>query len=130
MPARIRTGFVSNASSSSFIATIAIIKDEEKFQKFEESVGYKYDRLNYEQICKQYGRGDFYDYLSKPNEKYSDCTFVHEYDRCDIDDDEDGDYDVDIDECDFSDKVLALSGIGENEGAEIIDETFYAGRDG
>ena len=68
--------------------------------------------------------------MSKPNEKYSDYTFVHEYDKCDIDDDEDGDYDIDIDECDFSDKVLALSGIGEDEGAKIIDETFYSGRDG
>lgn len=127
MPVKIRAGFVSNSSSSSFIATIAIITDEEKFQQFEENVGYKYERLNYEQICKEYHHGDFYDCLSKPDPKYSDCTFVHAYDKCDIDDDEDGDYDVDIDECDFSDEALDLNAISDEDGAKIIAETFYAG---
>lgn len=129
---KIRQQFISNSSSSSFIATIAIITDEEKFKKFEETVGYTYDRLNYEQICKDYHHGDFFDCLSKPDAKYSDCTFVHAYDMDDVEEDPDGDtnYDIDIDECNFSDEVLALNAISEEDGAKIIGETFYAGRNG
>lgn len=123
------SGFISNSSSSSFIATIAIITDEEKFSKFEEESGFKFDRLTYEQICKNYSDGDFYDYLSKPDEKYSGATFVHEWDMSDIEENEDMDYD-NVDTDDFSDKVLALCGAGENEGIKIIQQAEYAGRNG
>lgn len=125
-----RKYFVSNSSSSSFIATIAVITDEEKFSKFEEESGFKFDRFTYEEICGNYGDGDFYDYFSKPKEEYSNAIFVHEWDRSDVEEDEDGDYDsVNVDDCDFDDKVLALYEAGD-VGIEVIEQTFYAGRDG
>lgn len=126
------SGFISNSSSSSFIATIAVITDEEKFSKFEEESSFKFERFTYDQICSTYGDGDFYDNFSKPKEEYSNATFVHEWDRSDIDECEfeDGDYDsVGVDDCDFDAKVLALYDAGD-VGIEVIEQTFYAGRDG
>lgn len=126
---KIRLGFISNSSSSSFITTIAIITDEEKFSKFEESSGFKFERFTYDQICKNYSQGYFYDYLSKPDEKYSNATFVHEYDMADMDETEDMDYDdVLFDE--FSDQANALYSAGEDEGIKIIDQAAYSGRNG
>lgn len=127
---KIRLGFVSNSSSSSFITTIAIITDEEKFRKFEESSGFKFERFTYEQICKSYHHGDFYCYLSKPKEEYSNATFVHEYDMSDIDDPEDPDDYDDISFEDFSDRANALYDAGEDEGIEIIEQAAYSGRNG
>lgn len=125
-----RMGFVSNSSSSSFIVTIAVVRDEEKLKKFEEKIGAKLDRYNYEEICENYGNGDFFGYLTKPSEEYKDEMFIHEYGREDLYEDEDGyvDYDVDIDI--FSEKDQQLFSATLEDGLEIIDQTYYAGRDG
>lgn len=125
-----RKFFVSNSSSSSFICTIAVVRDEEKLKKFEEKIGEKLDRYTYEEICKNYRRGDFEDCLSKPNEKYKDCVFIHEYYMDDIEEDPDGEtnYDADLDW--FPDKQQEIFSADLEDGLEIVDQTYYAGRNG
>lgn len=125
-----RMGFVSNSSSSSFIVTIAVVRDEEKLKKFEEKIGVKLDRYNYQEICERYRYGDFDSWLTKPSDEYKDETFIHEYGREDIEEDPDGEtnYDADLDW--FSDKDQELFSATLEDGLEIIEQTFYAGRDG
>ena len=126
---KIRNSFVSNSSSSSFIATIAVVVDEEKLQKFEEKIGEKLDRYNYEEICDRYRYGDFFGLMSKPSETYKDNIFIHVYDDVEIyEDDGYTNYDVDIE--DFPEITQDVYGATLEDGLKIIDQTYYAGRNG
>ena len=76
----------------------------------------------------------FLDYLTKPSEEYKDEIFVHEYSKQDFypedgEDECEPDYDsVSID--DFSEKDQQLFSATLEDGLEIIDQTYYGGRDG
>lgn len=148
---KIRNGFVSNSSSSSFIATYGMVVNEEQFNawKTANKIGDEYKLITGEELWKKYNeyqydydlRGcDFYDFLDwKPilkavidNPKAifvfktgcgpdSDMDFMNDYG--------DIDYDIDLDR--FNDADVALYGsTPESNGVQVVSQTFYAGRNG
>lgn len=53
---KISQSFISNSSSSSFIATVAVVIDEQKFDAFEKHVGHTYEKMSFEEFEKLKGR--------------------------------------------------------------------------
>ena len=129
---KIRTGFVSNSSSSSFVAFMGIVEDEEKFKEFETKNNVKYERFTYEQVCKEIKHcGDFYDYLSKPNKEYENSTFVFVAENGHPEEPEDGEYDdLEIDFDEFSDELNCILGVQISDGVKEIETCEYTGRNG
>lgn len=128
-----RSGFISNSSSSSFICTISVVKDEEKFKQFEEEIDEKFDRLTHEQLLQEIRHcGDFQDYLwGEKFEKYKDQTFILDTDMQDVEEDPDGDTNYDnVDVEDFCERSQMIFGASEEAGLENLRSFYYAGRNG
>lgn len=126
---KVRQGFVSNSSSSSFITYIGIITNEEKFKEFENKNNISYSRLNYEEMKKEYDRGDFYSYLNEPSEEYKDNIFIHEYDMKDAICTDWGEH-IEDEDTHFNDKVLTLFSAKESDGIKCLQSCEYTGRNG
>lgn len=147
---KIRNGFVSNSSSSSFIATYGMVVNEEQFNAWKSSheIGDEYKMLTGEELWKKYNdqydydlRGhDFFDHVDwKPIIKAAidnpKAIFVFKT-GCGPDSDMDfmndwGDIDYDIDLDRFNDSDIALyNSTPETNGVKVVSQTFYAGRDG
>ena len=155
-----RNGFVSNSSSSSFIATYGMIVDLDKFDKWKETCKHfsKYEIMTGAQLTKfeeevgSWGGpicAGFMDYsldegkvrdIAKAN---PEATFVfktgigldgdHEFipEGCEDDDDWWGDLDYDIDLDRFDDEDIELFESSEEyNGINVIEQTYYAGRNG
>jgi hypothetical protein len=150
-----RNGFVSNSSSSSFIATYGIVKDEGLFYDWKSTCPYfsKYEIMTGAELIKKKEESKwwgpvssgFLDCMIDENKVYKlaeenpSATFIlktgcgpdgdHEF----MSDDDDGwgdlDYDIDLDRFDDEDTEIFASSI-EYNGIEVIEQTFYAGRNG
>jgi|WetSurMetagenome_2_1015567.scaffolds.fasta_scaffold1118332_1 hypothetical protein len=127
---KIRNGFISNSSSSSFIGVIGKIVDTEKFKQFKKSN--EFDIIvksatgineELESYC-----GDFFGQLSKLDEtKHAMDYLIFEHENGDPGCNDDGEiYDSEID--DFS-KKFQLIGNTES-GIDVIQFVLYSGRDG
>lgn len=128
-----RSSFISNSSSSSFICTISVVKDDEKFKKFEEEIGETFDRLTHEQLLQEIRHcGDFQDYLwGEKFEKYKDQTFILDTDMQDVEEDPDGDTNYDnVDVEDFCERSQKIFDASEEAGLENLRSFYYAGRNG
>ena len=148
---KIRNGFVSNSSSSSFIATYGIVRDEEQYNKWMDSCGYKtqYETMTGVELVELQGKGrydkpicgGFYDMIdvdtvyTKAKEN-PDSIFVYSsecgpHDDGDFWDDGIGEYDYDIELNSFYDHQIELyKSSVERNGVEVISQTYYAGRNG
>lgn len=141
---KIRQGFVSNSSSSSFICVIGKVTNEEKLNDYIRSkrrdiiwnrvyYGHELKDAIEEDVC------DFEDYVNvpddiNPNDQFvifseagdeGDCYFMSGSE----DDWDEPNYDIDLDF--FSDDVQELTELTpEKHGVQIIDVTYYAGRNG
>ena len=150
---KIRNGFVSNSSSSSFIATYGKIVDVKKFENWMSNCPYakNYKVMSGTKILEEQNAhkwdtpvtSGFMDYMI--NEKTvlevmatnPDDLFIYKTGTgpdCDSDfmtseDDWDLNYDVDLDRFDSDDIELYGSSV-EYNGVEIIEQTYYAGRNG
>jgi len=147
---KIRNGFVSNSSSSSFIATYGMVVNEEQFNSWKAAnkIGDEYKLITSEELRNRYESGDWYglrgndfydlldwDSIIKAATENPTATFVFKTGRGpDCDSDfmnvyDDIDYDIDIDR--FNDIDLVLYGsTPETNGVQVVSQTFYAGRDG
>lgn len=132
---KIRAGFVSNSSSSSFIATVAVVTDVEKFNKFKERTGFHYPIIDAEHYNKDYQwSGDFFDHLKPLSDEYNKDMIVFDQGVGPDDDmsflDGYGDMDYSVDLSDFDAKNAAIYLAGPDDGIQIVQQTYYAGRDG
>jgi hypothetical protein len=137
---KISQSFISNSSSSSFIATVAVVIDEQKFDAFEKHVGHTYEKKSFEEFEKLKGRwgwpGDFEDclFVNPVTEDLKDKKFIYHYEKSGDDSDflnADGDeynYDIDLDF--FSEEAQDIYSADEENGLKILGQTYYAGRDG
>ena len=140
---KIRNGFVSNSSSSSFIIGLAIIKDRELFDNWVSS-----NKINDIKIIKISELKNDWDIsisdndiclstftCSSVNTKYDNIDdYVAIVDICNNEGDEsfgeDGD-EYDIDESFFiQEQQEILNGFNESNGLTNIDITYGAGRNG
>jgi hypothetical protein len=148
---KIRQGFVSNSSSSSFICVIGKIIDEEKFNSFLQEqkekqpdwklvteddiyLGSELKNVIKNKIC------DFESCVYFPdNVNPEDKVFVYscagnEGDYCFSYETEDSgwsDYNYDIDLDFFSEEEQDLTNLTpETHGVQIVNVTYYAGRNG
>ena len=140
---KIRTDFVTNSSSSSFICCFARIADPEKAKSVLEEHKNKIEVYTGEEVVKAMHRSRWSEWLEydwaginlTPSEAYvvehieDSFILITEYD--DIYPDEDGEVDYDVDHSDFSDAVnAAIDAItAENGFAEIICD-YGAGYNG
>ena len=154
---KIKTGFVSNSSSASFICTIGRIADEEKFNAFIKENKIEFDSHDSRIIDGEtalgkvglipttpvYIWGDFYDQIDinllvESAKRNPDSNFVvssgygpGEFDVYDEDDNWiETDYStIELSDFDLKDQLLYKSSPDVN-GIEVIQQTFYAGRNG
>ena len=137
---KIRTGFVTNSSSSSFICCFARIADEEKAKKVLEEYAYSIDVYTAEEVLNEINRTSWRSWLDcdwagvymTPSKDYiqehMDSRFVV-CEHCeDIETDEDGyaDYDIDYEDCSTS----AIDAITEENGFVDIECQWGAGFNG
>lgn len=151
---KIRNGFVSNSSSSSFIATYGKVVNTKKFDKWLDTCKYS---KNYTivsgaklvELQETSGRwnhpitGGFYDMINETTVLASaknnpDSMFIFktgigpdgdsEFMTGD-EDDYDLDYDIELSRFDADDIELYSSSL-EYNGIEVIEQTYYAGRNG
>lgn len=152
---KIRKGFVSNSSSSSFIATYGKVVDDKLFEQWKSTIS----NINEYQImsgaklveeqndsnkwCKPINGGfddigiDVDKVISEAN-KHPNKTFIFK-DGCGLDgdsafcdpdnDDWEFNYDIALETFDDVDVNLYNSS-PETNGVKVISQTFYAGRDG
>jgi hypothetical protein len=159
---KVRIGFVSNSSSSSFIATYGMVTDIKKFETWKASSTYisEYTIKTGAELLKlkdEYGKcggpvySGFHEYALDVDNVYKkakenpDALFIfkigegpdgdHEFRYIDEETgepDEDCyelDYDIDLDRFDDTDVILYESNKDFN-GVEVIEQAYYAGRDG
>lgn len=145
---KIRNGFVSNSSSSSFIATYGMIVNKDLFDTWLKSRSdSQYRIISGNELCDKYHNNlydvsgyDFNDLLEwKPiiNKATENPTALFVFktgigpdgDSAFLDAYDDIDYDIDIDRFDLVDVELYMSK-PETNGVEVVSQTFYAGRDG
>lgn len=150
---KIRNGFVSNSSSSSFIATYGRVVDVEKFEKWKSTCPHagKYKIMNGVSLREMQENGGwnqpitsgFFDCMISESDvmqaikENPDTLFIYKTGvgpDCDSDfmeseDDWDLNYDIDLDRFNADDIELYGSS-AEYNGVEVISQTFYAGRNG
>lgn len=137
---KFRQDFVTNSSSSSFIAVFARVSDKEKAQPIIEKYGY--DTYTGEELLaevRNHKWSKVFDwewagvYLT-PSEEYVQKNIASEFiffsDSEDIDE-SDGEPNYDIDYDDFSSSTIeAINEVDESNGFTDIDSSYGAGRDG
>lgn len=138
---KVRMDFVTNSSSSSFIAVFAKIDNKEKAQPIIEKYGY--DIYTGEQLLKEMSHSRWsklfeWDWAGvdvTPSERYVEDNITSEFiffsDSEDIQEDEDGDTNYDIDSSDFSNWTNeAIDAVNKHNGFTDIDCQYGAGRNG
>jgi len=137
---KIRADFVTNSSSSSFIAVFARIADKEKAQPIIEKYGY--DTYTGEELLKAMGNRSWsklfeWDWAGvdiTPSEDYVqkniDSEFIFYSDSEDIDE-SDGEPNYDIDSDDFSEETMeAIDAVNIENGFVDVESDYGAGRNG
>lgn len=137
---KIRNGFVTNSSSSSFICCFARIADEEKAKKILEKYEYDIDVYTAEEALEAIDRRGWSGWLDcdwagvymTPSKEYikehMNSRFVVSEHCEEIWEDEDGEADYDVDYSDFDTTVIDQ--ITEENGFADIECQCGAGRDG
>ena len=125
-----RLSFISNSSSSSFIATIAVVRDDIVKEVWRKA-WCRLDRYNYEEICKRYGRGEISLIISQKPMKNTRMRYLfmsilkQDFYPEDGEDECEPDYDsVSID--DFSEKDQQLFSATLEDGLEIMIKHIMA----
>ena len=137
---KIRTDFVTNSSSSSFIAVFARVKDKEKAQSFIDK--YNYDTYTGKELLESIKKSRWsklfeWDWAGidlTPSEKYIenniDSDFIF-FSDCEDIDESDGEPNYDVDYSDFDSKTIeAIDAVNEDNGFADIDSGCGAGRNG
>lgn len=129
---KIRTSFVTNSSSSSFICVLAKVEDKEKAQVIID----KYNLDVYSGKDIKEGNSDVRDVdwagVWFNHKKLDDAaTYVYYEDCTDIQEDEWGDTDYDFNEDNHSaDELEAIDAVTKENGFTDVDVQCGAGRDG
>lgn|SRR5574343_318597 len=150
---KIRNGFVSNSSSSSFIATYGRVVDVKKFERWMANCPYakNYKVMSGTKILEEQ---EAHKWNTPVTSGFMDCMidekkvleviknnpddlFIYntgvgpdcDSDFMESEGDLDLNYDIDLDRFDVDDIELYGSSVKYN-GVEVIDQTFYAGRNG
>lgn len=137
---KIRSGFVSNSSSASFIVGIVATNDLDLIKKYQENYKYQFNfsqieeaksayHVNYDERNNKFEHTNYYTTpsISSNNKDYNDETFIVTY-RFEADSFEEGEY-GEVYNSEFSDDDMQL--IRDLESTSIeYDQGSFEGRDG